>query len=63
MTRVTVTTTRPDRTALGYRRFRCRSCKRGFNERTGTPFNYLEYLTDLVCRVVLWRYRYMLGAA
>ena len=34
----TATTERPDRTALGDRRFRCRNCKRGFNERTGTPF-------------------------
>jgi hypothetical protein len=52
----TTTTERPDRTALGYRRFRCRSCKRGFNERTGTPFNYLEFPTDVVCLVVLWCY-------
>jgi putative transposase len=28
----TVTTERPDRTELGYRRFRCRACKRGFIE-------------------------------
>ena len=32
---------RPDRTELGYRRFRCRDCKRVCNERTGTPFNRL----------------------
>ena len=25
------------RTALGYRTFRCSTCQRGFNERTGTP--------------------------
>ncbi len=29
-------------TALGYRLFRCRSCRRTFNERTGTPFNHLQ---------------------
>ena len=29
-------------TALGYRKFRCRACRRLFNERTGTPFNFLE---------------------
>jgi putative transposase len=57
----TTITERPDRTALGYRRFRCRHCKRGFNERTGTLFNYLEYPTDVVCLVVLWRYRYTLS--
>ena len=45
------TTERPDRTELGYRRFRCRGCMRGFNERTGTPFNRLQYPTDVVCLV------------
>lgn len=48
----------PDRTALGYRRLRCRGCMRGFNERTGTPFNRLQYPTDVVCLVVLLRFRY-----
>jgi putative transposase len=55
------TTERPDRTELGYRRFRCRDCQRGFNERTGTPFNRLQYPTDVVCLVVLWRFRYKLS--
>jgi putative transposase len=57
----TATTERPDRTVLGYRRFRCRACRRGFNERTGTLFNYLEYPTDVVCLVVFWRFRYKLS--
>ncbi len=48
------------RTALGYRTFRCRSCRRIFNERTGTPDNHLQYPTDLVLMVVLWRLRYKL---
>jgi putative transposase len=52
---------RPDHTVLGYRRFRCRDCKRTFNERTGTQFNYLQYPTDVVCLVVLWRQRYKLS--
>jgi putative transposase len=55
------TTERPDRTELGYRRFRCRDCRRGFNERTGTPFNRLQYPTDVVCLAVLWRFRYKLS--
>jgi hypothetical protein len=42
----TATTERPDQTALGYRRFRCRNGIRVFNERTGTPFNRLQYPTD-----------------
>ena len=48
------------RTALGYRTFRCRSCRRIFNERTGTPYNHRQYPTDLVLMVVLWRLRYKL---
>lgn len=32
-----------------------------FNERTGTPFNFLEYPTDIVLLVVLWRLRYKLS--
>jgi transposase-like protein len=46
---------------LGYRRFRCRACKRSFNERTGTPFNRLQYPTDVLSLVVLWRFRYKLS--
>ena len=49
------------RTALGYRIFRCRSCKRTSNERTGTPFNHLEYPTDVVLLVVRWRLQYNLS--
>ncbi len=48
------------RTALGYRTFRCRACHRTCNERTGTPFNHLQYPTDVVLLVVLWRLRYKL---
>jgi hypothetical protein len=57
----TVTRERQERTELGYRRFRCRTCKREFNERTSTRFNHLQYLTDIVCLVVLWRVRYKLS--
>ena len=57
----TAPTERPDRTELGYRRFRCRDCRRGFNGRTGTPFNRRPYPTDVVCLVVLWRFRYQLS--
>ena len=39
------------RTALGYRTFRCQACGRGFNERSGTPFNHLQYPTDVVLLV------------
>ncbi len=49
------------RTALGSRRFRCQACRRRFNERTGTPFNDLQYPTDIVLLAVLWRLRSTLG--
>ncbi len=55
------TTGRATHTALGYRTFRCHACQRSFNERTGTPFNHLQYPTDLVLLVVLWRLRYQLS--
>ncbi len=48
-------------TALGYRTFRCLACGRVCNERTGTPYNHLQYPTDLVLLVVLWRLRYKLS--
>jgi putative transposase len=52
---------RRERTALGYRRFRWRTCQRKVNERTGTSFNPLQYPTAVVCLVVLWRVRYKLS--
>jgi transposase-like protein len=45
---------RPGRTELGYQRFR-KGCHREFNKRTGTPFNRLQYPSDVACLVVLWR--------
>jgi len=57
----TATVEQPRRTALGYRTFRCPACRRVCNERTGTPFNHLQYPTDLVLLVVLWRLRYKLS--
>ena len=49
------------RTSLGYRTSACRACRRVFNERTGTPFNDLQYPTDIILLTVLWRLRYKLG--
>ena len=51
---------RKQRTALGYCRFSCASRHRRFNERTGTPFNELQFPTDIVLLAVLWRLRYKL---
>jgi putative transposase len=57
----TTTTELTKRTQLGYRIFCCSTCRRQFNERTATPFNYLEFPTDIVLLVVLWRLRYTLS--
>ena len=54
-------TRRKHLTSLGYQRFNCPSCGRRFNERTGTPFNDLQYPTDIVPLAVLWRLRAKLG--
>jgi putative transposase len=48
-------------TDLGYCRFRCRQCGRRFNERTGTPFNHLEFPTDIVFQVVVFRLLFKLS--
>ena len=55
------TTKRQGQTSLGSRRFRCRSCGRRFNERSGTPLNDLQYATDVVLLAVLRRLRYKLS--
>ena len=59
--RSTATRKRPHCSASGYRRFACRSRHRRFNERIGTPFNDLQFPTDIVLLSVLWRLRYKLG--
>jgi putative transposase len=46
---------------VGYRRFRCRACRRRFNARTGTSSKRLHYPPDGVSLVVLWRVRYKLS--
>jgi putative transposase len=57
----TTTTELTKCTQLGYRCFRCAAGRRQFNERTGTPYNYLEFPTDIVVLVVVWRLRYKLS--
>lgn len=48
-------------TELGYLVFRCCECHRTFNERTGTPINFLEVPTDIVFQVLLCRLRYKMS--
>src|SRR4051812_32196880 len=56
-----VTTQLARKTSLGYPAFRCSQCTHRFNERTGTQFNHLQFPTDIVLLVVLWRLRYKLS--
>jgi putative transposase len=53
-------TERPERTARGYRRFRCRACGKQSNERSGGLLNHAHYPSDVIALVVLWRLRYRL---
>src|SRR6476661_5989632 len=51
---------RSERTAQGYRRFRCRDCGKQFNERSAGLLNRTQYPSDVIALVVLWRLRYRL---
>ena len=51
-------TQRPERTAQGYRRFRCRGCGKQFNERSAGLLNRAQYPSDVITLVVLGRLRY-----
>jgi transposase-like protein len=53
-------TKRPEHTAQGYRRFRCRDCRKQFNERSAGLLNRTQYPSDVIALVVLWRLRYKL---
>jgi putative transposase len=53
-------TERPDSTAQGCRRFRCRDCGKQFNERSAGLLNRAQYPSDVIALVVLWRLRYRL---
>ena len=57
----TTSSRRKHRTSLGYRTFYCRDCDRRFNERTGSPFNDLQFPTDIVLLAVRWLLRYKLS--
>jgi transposase-like protein len=48
-------------TDLGYAVFHCKTCQRTFNERSGTPFNFIEIPTDILFQVLLCRLRYKLS--
>jgi putative transposase len=50
-------TERPEVTAQGYRRFRCRDCDRQFNERSGGVLNRTSLPSDIIAVVVFCRLR------
>lgn len=52
---------RRERTIHGCKRFRCRSCGKQFNERSGTRLNRVQRPSDVVALVVLWRLRFKLS--
>src|ERR1700710_2154746 len=52
---------RPERTAQGHRRFRCRACGKQFNERSSGILNRTQYPSDVIALVVFWRLRYKLS--
>src|SRR6202140_5971660 len=52
---------RNERTAQGYRRFRCGDCGKQFNERSAGLLNRAQYPSDVIALVVLWRLRYKLS--
>jgi putative transposase len=52
---------RSERTAQGYRRFRCRACGKQVNGRTGGLLNRTRYPSDVIALVVLRRLRYRLS--
>src|ERR671929_1151775 len=57
----TAVSERLERTAQGYRRFRCRACRKQFNERSDSVLNQAHYPSDVIALVVLWRLRYKLS--
>ena len=57
----TAVSERTERTAQGYRRFRCRDCGKQFNERSESLLNRTQYPSDVIALVVLWRLRYKLS--
>jgi putative transposase len=59
--RSTAVQERPERTAQGYRRFRCLDCTKQFNERSSGLLNRTQYPSDVIALVVLWRLRYKLS--
>ncbi len=48
---------RPERTAQGYRRFRCRDCGSSSTNELVVLLNRTQYPSDVIALVVFWRLR------
>ncbi len=46
---------------MDYPIYRCWGCGKTFNERTGTPWNFIELPTDIIFQVVYFRHRFKLS--
>ena len=46
------------KTVFGYEQYRCYSCGKQYNERTGTKLNFIEYPTEVVMIAVHYYYRF-----
>jgi transposase-like protein len=57
----TAVSERTERTAQGYRPFRCRGCGKQFNQHSASLMNRTQYPTDVIALAVLWRPRYKLS--
>ncbi len=47
-----------EKTDLEYNQYRCRSCKKQYNERSGTSLNFIQYPTEVVMLAVHYYYRF-----
>lgn len=45
-------------TMLGYPRYYCHDCRKHYNERTGTCFNYIEHRSEVVTMTLYHYYRF-----
>lgn len=50
-----------DLTNLGYKQYRCRQCKKQYNERTGTSFNFVTHRSEVVILTVFFYYRFKMS--
>ena len=46
------------KTDLGYKQYRCRFCRKQYNERTSTSLNYIQYPTEVVMLAVHYYYQF-----